>query len=680
MMTLVSKRSLWAELQSPACCVMLAADLGYRMESDVAGLHVWYFRWSGGNAVLLRDMHDEIEGDEIAVAHAPAALLAVICGAEGEGAALADTLEALGDRRPPVLMSSDCRRIDQLLLGLVAEEYGRLNVDHAGLQRALVETRLEYEEARTAMAAVMRTLGNRSATTPRLNTTTLLLEEGSRYVCEPGETVLGQLLGMKLQGLAMVALHIEASSLTERSHLRIRLRSAESGQIFGSWEIPGQALGPGWLELDLATPIGPVFQTALLEIGTLVGAGEALSLSFDGAEVSSDLRLRDREGLLLPHALATRTWTAEYGSRFLLPLHWNWEEAGSLPPLLGVPLSVPEQAWQLVEVLSGTVAFVALGREAPRPVSRLTETSSEAILVLPLMHMVGLDVLRAGFTVTAGLADQAEAALWLQSASDGRTDEPADEGLPRWSGWHPFDARSGRLDISLVLPAAAKDRLSLVVMVRRRSAAAGFCTVSWSDLASFSTRSFDVRKLETWHGDQPAPSMATSLREETAGQSFSGASFWGVQVDHYYPDEAHDYEHFDLTVRGLTSVEETVWPEVRFKIARSGRHYYLEFRRRHDWPDVFVEWPGEREDEFGPVFQLSRHNAEAFGQRMHQRDRDLVVAIIEALPVVATSTSMHAGTVERVDAFLLNAVQDLAEMRIRQDREDHAVAFDEVLD
>jgi Family of unknown function (DUF6212) len=680
-MSIIAKRSLWADLDSADCSVILSTNLGRGVVADITGLRVWYFRQSGEDVVLLRGMYDDVDGDEVAVVRAPPALLAVVSGTEQDGADLANALETLGGRRPPVVIASDNRQTDQILLSLMANEYRQLIADYAELQRALVETRLEYEETRTVMAAVMRTLGNRPPTSPRLGAAALLLEEGMSYQFEAGETVLGQILGLKLQGMAMVALHVETSSLTERSQVKIRLRSAESGQIFGSWKIPSHALSSGWLQLDLATPIGPVLHTGLLEINAFVAEGENLSLSFDGAAVSSGLRLRDREGSLLLHALATRIWTAEYGTRFLLPLYWDWEEVGSLPPLRGVPLSVPEQSWHLIQVLSGTVSFVALGKEAARPIAKLTETNSEAMLLQPLLHMAGLDVVRASFTVTAGLADQAEVAVWLQSLCDGRSVEPSHHGSPRWSGWRPFDSRSGRLDISMDLPIESGGSLSLLAMFRRTaSAAGGFCVISWNDLVGFGTRSFDVSKLEAWGGDQTPSIAATSLRKEKVDQGFSDASFWSVQVDHYYQDEASDYEHFDLTVRGLTFVDETVWPEIRFKIARAGKHYYFEFRRRYDWPDVFVEWPGEREDEYGPVFQLSKHNAKALSLRMCDRDRDLVSAIIEVLPVVATSTSMHAGTVGRVDAFLIKAVEDLAEMRIGRDREDGLVPVYEMLD
>lgn len=110
------------------------------------------------------------------------------------------------------------------------------------------------------------------------------------------------------------------------------------------------------------------------------------------------------------------------------------------------------------------------------------------------------------------------------------------------------------------------------------------------------------------------------------GQGCEAVTATRVTLDELLSGET--YRHLDLTLHGL-SFGANQWDRVKFKICRDRDAHHLEFRRRHGWPEMFVEWPGTAYDQFGEVLHFV---ADGMPLPLTElRDRALMTALARCL-------------------------------------------------
>lgn len=443
------------------------------------GLSPWRARRVVEGRFLLH--RDEAGGEAGAVplAHRPPAVLALV-GPLAE--ALAAWWTEAGEAAPPVIPVAEPAAALPALARHLAAALAESETRRAELHRALALTRADYEETREVVGALARTLGQRPPEAPRLALATAPDPEGRRVA--GGEAArLRQPLGLVAEGIAAVALHV-AGAEAATARLRVRLVAAESGRILGAWAVA--APEPGWLALDLPAPIGPVRETAVLDIA----AEGAVTLSLDAGTTGPEAALTGApEATGGDRALALKVWTAPAGGRFLLPRHWLWEEAGLALPAAGVPLAIPEADWARARVLAG--AFRRVGG-AGRPSAVLGGSGETAALLLPPVHAGAADLVRVTLVVPFGDPAAAEAALWLlpgdaadPAGAAGLVPEP---GRTAFSGWRGIAPETRGAEIALPIPLGAGSAVRIAVQIRRRGGSGDLpCVVEVTGAALMAT-------------------------------------------------------------------------------------------------------------------------------------------------------------------------------------------------
>ncbi|WP_338662853.1 DUF6212 domain-containing protein [Pararoseomonas sp. SCSIO 73927] len=352
--------------------------------------------------------------------------------------------EAAGLPAPPFVLASTGQAALPGLLALVTEALTAARTREADAAGAILAARQEMEALREAMSEATLYLAHRPPAEPRL---TLSGEPGD------GPPILGafrQPLGTGLAGLAAIALHLAGAGSGDGA-LRVRLIGGESGRVAGCWAVPARALAPGWLTLDLPAPLGPVKETAVIEV-TPEGDGVP--------GLSRDARWSGVEG---EHGVAASAWAGTPGSRYLAPAHWMPEEAGLVLPADGTPLGLPDSAWAEARALEGEAEAVALGEESPRPMLRAA-AGGRAVLLLPNLHLPGLDRLRISLGSAGGGAD---AAAWVYPLEALPEDVAGLERLPpgaAGTGWRSVPDEG--LELTLPLSARLGGRAGLAIALR----------------------------------------------------------------------------------------------------------------------------------------------------------------------------------------------------------------------
>jgi hypothetical protein len=337
--------------------------------------------------------------------------------------------EVSGLPAPPFLLAATGQAALAGLVPILAGELSAAHARDAATGRALVAARQELEETREAMAGASRVMAHRPPVAPRL---VLSGEVGN------GPPVTGaarHVLGTGLAGLAALAVHV-AGPGQGGGRLRFRLRGGETDRVAGAWVVPAAALATGWLTLDLPTPIGPLRETAVLEI---LPEGSGLP------GLSRDARWAGASG---DHPLALRAWVGEPGDRYLAPAFWAPGDVGLAPPRM-VPLALPSATWALARPLAGQVDLVALGEESPRPLLR-ARPGEQAVLLLPGLHGPELDRVRIAFAEPTGSG--AAVSAWLYPADRAPSDLAALEqrgGAAAETGWRGLPEDGGELTLPL---------------------------------------------------------------------------------------------------------------------------------------------------------------------------------------------------------------------------------------
>ncbi len=622
---------------------LLLAHAAVEAVEDLAlpGLALWLATPAGDRGDGLR-LHRPGEDPALATLPLPAPPAGLLAVVAPDASAAAPLLAALGG--PP---SIEARSAAAALPALARLAVATLAAERAAageLREAVATLRQEAEDTRVAMLAALQGDGHRIPPPPPV----LALEAhpspaGHAAALEGGREGLGQVLGASLEGIAALALHL-AEAAPEGARLRVRLYGAESGRVHGSWVVPGEAMAaPGWLHLDLPTPIGPVRETACLDLRADLPQDGRLALALENRHAPPD-RAAAQGGGPGERALAFRLWTAPFGRRFTVAPHWDWEEVDlSLAPPgvpLGVKVQLPARVWDAALLPEGRVERVALGAEPPRLVAAMGG-GERCLLVLPFVPVSGLDLLQAEVFTALGDAALLEAALWLQPAGAAIASE-ADLSLSapgaRWSGWRRSGPAGAPLRLSLALPPGTAPTLAAALVLRNLGTEPeDLLRVEWSDLTGARLResvAFAGPAAGPLHRARPA--AAASLPRLPAGEIPKVAQ---IRLQEHYETEDGGYRHLDILVIGMQAAGFT-WPRLRFKLAAGGDDPVLEFRSRPDWPPMFEAWPGRQVDEHGAFLLLALPDiARAFPARLRsERDRWMLLALIRLLPTaVATA-------------------------------------------
>ncbi|WP_458096722.1 DUF6212 domain-containing protein [Roseomonas sp. WA12] len=439
--------TLLPRLASGLPIVLVAEGVMDPSPLSVPGLEAWVVSTRGG-ATLIHPFGTRAPEPEAAVAleTPPMGAVALVASERLRVAPLSRWwAEASGLPAPPFLLAATGHAALPGLLALLAEALAEARTREAVPAGALTAAREEMEETRESMADTARFLAHRPPAAPRL------VLSGEAGEAAPISGAWRHQLGTGLAGLAAIAIHLVGPA-SGTGLLRIRLIGAESDRVVGSWAIPATELAPGWLTLDLPTPLGPVRETAMLEV---IPEGESLPA------LSRDARWAGPEG---EHPVALRAWAGAPGSRYLVPAHWLPEEVGLTLPAPEIPLALPAESWEAARSLEGGVDPVALGDEAQRPLLRAA-AGGRALVLLPHLHAPGLDRLR--ITFAAGTGRGASVGAWVHPVDAELTDADAlDRPAPGFArtGWR--DLPEEGIELTLPLSARLSGRASLVIGLR----------------------------------------------------------------------------------------------------------------------------------------------------------------------------------------------------------------------
>ncbi|MFC7472731.1 DUF6212 domain-containing protein [Dankookia sp. GCM10030260] len=600
------------------------------------GLASWVLAADGG----LHPLGAAAEGPGIPLPAAPGQALAIVAPEAAAAAALLGWWrDAAPAALPPVIEAGSGAAA---LPAIAAAALGALAASAAegmAAQQGLAALRQEHEALRVSQAALRRAAAQlQPPAVPLLVASVEPSPEGHAVAAQAGRLAIGQALGVKLEGLASIALHLREALAGAEAVLRVRLYGAESGRIAGAWVLPGRSLAAGWLTLDLPEPVGPLRETAWLEVKAELGGFDRLALSLGAEPVAPGHAASVAGGGGEGRALACGLWTAMPGRRLVQSPHWDGEAIGLPAPPTGATAELPQQVWNAARMPEGRVERVAIGHQPARLVAALAP-GEQALVVLPAVPLNGLDLLRAELAVALGDAAWLEAALWLQpegttigAAAELSTVAPG----ARWSGWHAGVFGDGTCRLALALPPDPPRRA--VVALVLRNAATGPEEVL----------RVEVARLSGTRAAQPPPESARRapppLRILPAAPAEAPVAA-AVRLLERFLVPGGSYRHIDLLMEGVRAGAHA-WPRLRCKLAVNGAVPSLEFRQRPDWPVLFETWPAGPSDAAGPYIQITEAKlAGGFAASLKgERDRATLAAILRLLPAVVATAARDATT------------------------------------
>jgi glycosyltransferase involved in cell wall biosynthesis len=112
-----------------------------------------------------------------------------------------------------------------------------------------------------------------------------------------------------------------------------------------------------------------------------------------------------------------------------------------------------------------------------------------------------------------------------------------------------------------------------------------------------------------------------------------------VRLDEFYRGD--DYRHLDISVLSFQASGQH-WPHLKFKFCTTRGRSYLEFRETLDWPVIFVDFPGEQIDAYGPVFQASPATIAPLLPIRFSRDGILFGALLVHLSTIVRQVAQQA--------------------------------------
>ncbi|MCO6414563.1 hypothetical protein JYK14_00005, partial [Siccirubricoccus sp. KC 17139] len=512
--------------------------------------------------------------------------------------------------------------------------------------------RQEAEELREAMQALLAGAGPPPSLPPPVLARPAEADQRAVLAPAAGRLLAGQALGLPLAGLTALALHVAAASVGAQGRLRLRLHGAESGRIMAAWELPGEALAPGWLTLDLPQPLGPLREGAVLDLAAELGPGDELRLSLEDRE--SELPVTSPGSATPGRALAVRAWTAPHGRRFVQPLHWDAEAVGLAVAPHGVKVALPESLLLGARLPLGRVERRALGREVPKLVARL-RGGEAALILLPAVPLNGLDLLTAEFGLPLGDATGLEVALWLQPAGAlvaGLEELSLEPPGARWSGWRGAPPGEG-LILSLAVPLSAPRKAMVALALRHGGAPEAEARLELAALYG--------RRVVQPSGAKPGRRARLPETPEEAGRPRLAA----VRLEESLVLSGGNYRHLDIWLEGVRAAGES-WPRLRFKFILAGEAPALEFRLRPDWPPLFARWPeghpAMRSDRYGPHLWLTEEALAGglLAALEEPRDRAMLAAVLALLPSAVATVARDATTDPAEFDLLLGKARRLA--------------------
>jgi len=311
---------------------------------DPIGLELVSFQPAAGNgAAALRSIGSPEEAEAAMPSPPTAPCLPVALSEQGRA-----ELELFlswwtehGPGLPPEILSSfgpeepldntrDARRaaIYQQILQALIRENTEANQRQAEVSEQLYELRLEYEQARNAMASLQTELHGIQQSTFRISHLSPPRNETvGPDAREPFE--VRQPLTVPAAGLAGFDLYLprQAASALGQGHLLISLHSEARKTELGRWRLPYESLGTGWVgcvfESAMTSPVHHLFVRVTWE--TVKGPPPRLALSSLGPfqELSASAN-----GQSIGSALALLVWSTIPGSR-IRNRHGSWSSASS---------------------------------------------------------------------------------------------------------------------------------------------------------------------------------------------------------------------------------------------------------------------------------------------------------------------------------------------------------------
>ncbi|MCQ4163083.1 DUF6212 domain-containing protein, partial [Roseomonas sp. GC11] len=195
--------------------LILGADLPEAEALEIFGVTRWLARRLPGGDLWLYPCGAASGGGVpeglITLAWAPAGVLAVIEPEAARLEAWAEWWEATGQPAPHRLQAARGGEALPGLAALLAEALIRANDRAVGLQRSLVALRQEHEATREALGHLTRRMAHQPPAVPRL---VLSTEPGPQQIAPAGGGGLFRLrqpLGVRLDGLARLAVHVAAA-------------------------------------------------------------------------------------------------------------------------------------------------------------------------------------------------------------------------------------------------------------------------------------------------------------------------------------------------------------------------------------------------------------------------------------------------------------------------------------
>jgi hypothetical protein len=486
------------------------------------------------------------------------------------------------------------------LLSLARAELDAVNARCAELQNALVRTREEFEETRTAMQGAMRTLSYRYAT--KMNLVAASAPSAEKVKIEGAGTVR-QTYPIGTHLLTCFALHVSETRLDADAILTLVLTAAESGRVLGEWRIPGNDVRGGWNAFDFPTPVASVHETIALDVSLQTSPGCWATFSLAEETTAAETQL-----------LAIRIWTADPGGRFPLAAHWVWSALGETLLAPGTVSMVTDDFVGRMKLFGGIkpsrrakegfpAAYTLRGGSSHLWLRRLDVRNTQAVC-FELKSTVG-DVRHTHFELIAQSAQHCfgSGARWF--------------GLPEKT-----------LRLGLTLPDDLPSMVDFCLRIEDgKRAPDDFAVV-------------EVLKIEVISGKR-ARAASDSVAERPdpealpqAGFHQSGPSFASLEARNY--SKTDKYELVELTLENLEFDGYAV-PVVKFKASIVAGRLTLEFRRGPRWPEIFRKWPGRHKDIFSERFHVA-HSGERLmidADITNDVDRELIAALSRLMPIIA---------------------------------------------
>jgi len=543
------------------------------------------------------------------------------------------------------------------------------------LAQRLTQEILRHRGTEQERIATLRTLGMQPQTLPEVVLTHAPAPDGGVMPAR-----VRQPLGRPVEGLCTVELHLAGAG--PRSLLRAWL--SVGGRVMGAWVVPGPALVPGWLPLDLPSPLPPG-QAAVLDVAIDLAETDRLALSAGHTPAG-------------PAALALRLQAAG-PARQVLPQYFDWAATGqAIAP--GLLHALPEGALSAARLTGARGRLVAAGAEPPRLLLELPPGGT-ADLLLPSMPCGVADLAVLDLACPDGAAGTLEATLLAG---------PPEAAAPRRSPPQRADAE-GHLHLALPLPATPGGAVRLGLRLHHAGTVPLTVEMSRfglmlgalgepraqplappalkSEPAPDGPGSIALPVSPPPPPATPAPPAAAAAPREVAlpdpiaasiaapgpspsfrsappqpplvatappqperppvtamiGSDSSVTAYRDLRLHQHMANPEGTYRHLEVTLSGLVS-SAGLWRQVRFKLFDRRGTIGLEFRDLKGWPQMFDIWPPGRSDKFGPFWRLETEDtAAALLQLATPHDRALVHALLDVLPGVA----QRGGAVAELD-------------------------------